>query len=139
MIKAHRLVHHSPLGCRVIKKKKRVPSRGTARCQVEGVWLSKGVQGYLAHEKTPRPRNLQWDYSYGPKVVLGGEGYRVEVLGVAERERGRVAHPHWQTIHHPESAHHQLVTQNLLHTINSSPRICCAQSIHHPESAYHFL
>jgi hypothetical protein len=31
------------------------------------------VQGYLAHQKTPRPRNLQQDYAYGPMAVLGGK------------------------------------------------------------------
>ena len=30
------------------------------------------VQGYLAHKKHPLPRTLQWDYTLGPLVVLGG-------------------------------------------------------------------
>ena len=30
------------------------------------------LQGYLAHKKHPPPRTLQWDYTYGPMVILGG-------------------------------------------------------------------
>ena len=30
------------------------------------------VQGYLAHKKLRPPRTLQWDYTQGPVVVLGG-------------------------------------------------------------------
>jgi len=33
------------------------------------------VQGHLAHNKHPPPRTLQWNYTEGPMVVLGGEGY----------------------------------------------------------------
>ena len=30
------------------------------------------IQGYLAHKKLRPPRNLQYDYAWGPMVVLGG-------------------------------------------------------------------
>ena len=30
------------------------------------------LQGYLAHKKPQPPRNLQYDYAYGPTAVLGG-------------------------------------------------------------------
>ena len=33
------------------------------------------LQGCLAHIKHPSPRTLQKDYTKGPMVVLGGEGF----------------------------------------------------------------
>ena len=30
------------------------------------------LQGYLTHKKQPPPRTLQWDYTRGRMVVLGG-------------------------------------------------------------------
>ena len=38
-------------------------------------WL---VQGYLAHKKHPPPGNLQYDYTLGLMVVLGGEAVSYE-------------------------------------------------------------
>ena len=34
------------------------------------------LQGYLAHNKTPRPENLKQDDAYGPMVVPGEGGVR---------------------------------------------------------------
>ena len=33
---------------------------------------SQPLRGYLAHKKLPPPRTLQWAYTLGPTVVLGG-------------------------------------------------------------------
>ena len=44
-------------------------------------------QGYLAHKRTPHPRNLQYDYAYDPMVVLGG--------GAFPYERGTPCCCHW--------------------------------------------
>ena len=30
------------------------------------------LKGYLAHKKRQPPRALQYDYAYGPTVILGG-------------------------------------------------------------------
>ena len=30
------------------------------------------IQGYLAHKKRQLPKTLQYDYAYGPPVVLEG-------------------------------------------------------------------
>ena len=35
-------------------------------------FLMSGVQVFLAHKKTFPPRTLQWDFAWGPVVVLGG-------------------------------------------------------------------
>jgi len=45
VFEAHRLVYHSTLGSRVIKKKKETRAARTAR----------ELQGYLAHKNTPPP------------------------------------------------------------------------------------
>ena len=37
------------------------------------------AQGYLAHEKHPPPRTLQWDYTKGPVMVLGGGAVSYEL------------------------------------------------------------
>ena len=34
--------------------------------------IDKDLQGYLSHKKERPHRALQWDYAYGPVVVLGG-------------------------------------------------------------------
>ena len=33
-----------------------------------------GLQGHLAHKKTPPPRTPQWAYAKGSMMVLGGGG-----------------------------------------------------------------
>ena len=40
--------------------------------------LTKVLQGYLAHKKTPLTWTLQWAYAYGPAVVLGGGSFSYE-------------------------------------------------------------
>ena len=50
VFKAHRLVYHSTVGWRVIKKKKKVYESHEA---IASQYLL--VQGYLAHEKQPPP------------------------------------------------------------------------------------
>ena len=40
--------------------------------RIFGKWAHTKLQGYLAKKKTPRPRNLQEGYAYGPMVILGG-------------------------------------------------------------------
>ena len=37
-----------------------------------------GLQGYLAHKKSPPPRTLQWDHAYSPRRVLGGWAFSHE-------------------------------------------------------------
>ena len=54
VFKAHRLLNHSSLGLRVIKKKK---SRGGQGLLLYMMWYM--VQEYLAHKKPPPPRTLQ--------------------------------------------------------------------------------
>ena len=66
VFKAHRLVHHSTLGVRVIKKKKLPTSEGTdqppqANGNLWGVANLLDVinlQGYLTYKKTHPPRTL---------------------------------------------------------------------------------
>ena len=74
VFKAHGLLHHSTLGLRVTRKKKKVKVRTRAG---RGVAFHRGAhthspKGYLAHEKHSPPRTLQWDHAYGPTMVLGG-------------------------------------------------------------------
>jgi len=67
VFKAHRLVYHSILGSRVIKKKKK---RGCAH-EVKGVGFRGDILlGYPAHKKHPPARIPQKDYTYGPMVAL---------------------------------------------------------------------
>jgi len=81
VFKAQRLVYHSTLGFRVIKKKKNSQLSRTRFAP----GMSQGLQGYLAHKKPPPPRTLQYAYSRGchrgcskfrtrsvPSVVLQG-------------------------------------------------------------------
>ena len=51
------------------------------RFQVSGFGFRvKALQGYLTHKKQPPLRTLQYDYTQGPMVVLGG--------GAVSHERG---------------------------------------------------
>ena len=61
---AHRLVFHSTIGPRVIKKKKKkTPGILHGTVSTEGGTFSGGLcpplQGYLAHKKQPPPRTLR--------------------------------------------------------------------------------
>ena len=57
VFKAHRLLYHSPLGLRVIKKKNKVESGGGVQARI------RGLQAYLAHKKLPPPLGSP----YGPR------------------------------------------------------------------------
>ena len=57
VFKAHRLLYHSTLGLRVIKKKTPAP-RAVLRVE--------GLQGYLVHKKQPPPLGPPYDPRYSP-------------------------------------------------------------------------
>ena len=66
VFKAHIFLYHSTLDLRVIKKKKRKgvghQDPFAVRCTPRQEWVIKeknGLQGSLAHQKTPPPRTLQ--------------------------------------------------------------------------------
>jgi len=57
------IVHHSTLGLRVIKKKRKdgplLETQIALLSHLQGLLVNKGLQGYLGHKKTPPPRTLQ--------------------------------------------------------------------------------
>ena len=52
-------------------------ARNKRRCSLQTfkqpqVAVSPFVQGYLAHKQLHSLKTLQWNYAWGPRVVLGG-------------------------------------------------------------------
>ena len=84
VFKAHRLMYHTTLGSRVIKKKKispRASEVGDAhphRCPPEYTTPSPlcfRIQGYLAHKKTPIPLGTPWGHRHRLTVGSYGEAF----------------------------------------------------------------
>ena len=81
VFKAHRLVYHSTLGLRVIKKKKK---RSPFSCEystdrpssyLRGATPCVEVQGYLAHKKSPTPLGPPKDPAHMPTVGSYGVAF----------------------------------------------------------------
>jgi len=92
VFKAHRLLYHSTLGLRVIKKKKKMPSQWLQRLHwshwsaesSECEWRVHplrgpltGVQGYLAHKKQPPPLGPPYGPRHSPNVGSYSRGVGV--------------------------------------------------------------
>jgi hypothetical protein len=76
-------------------------------CVYVYIYISVSYERYLAHKKNCPPRTLQWDYTWGPMVVLGA--------GAVSYERGT------SVCTHAEPGSEQILKNGHVHS-ESGPR-----------------